>query len=142
MFGKSKKRSAYSTTVISEGTEIIGDLKFLGHLEIEGTVRGNISTGDKDDGFVRILGKGRVEGEINAPAVVINGTIVGDVYSSKHLELAENAEVNGDVHYAVIEMAKGSHVNGSLVYEDGASKKRLDSTKVASIADVKVEVNS
>lgn len=142
MFGKSKKSARYSTTVISEGTEITGDLKFLGHLEIEGTIKGNISTADKDEGFVRVLGKGRVEGEINAPSVVINGTIIGDVYSNYHLELAENAQVTGDVHYTVIEMAKGSHVNGSLVYVDKAVKNLQDSPKVAPIAAAKAEVNS
>jgi len=135
MFGRGKKERGYSTTIISAGTEIVGDLKFTGHLEIEGTVRGNIAiaNSDSDDGYVRVLGKGRVEGEINAPSVVINGTIEGDVYSSQHLELAENAEVTGDVHYSVIEMAKGSHVNGSLVFEGQNQKKPVEPAPVASI---------
>ena len=44
----------------------------------------------------------------------VNGTVVGDVYSTLHLELAPKGRVQGNVFYATVEMAAGSEVNGSL----------------------------
>ena len=124
MFGKHKKTPG-ATTLISKSTRIVGDLNFSGHLEIEGTIRGNIiATGAES--FVRVSEGGRVEGQINVAAIVINGTVIGDVYSAKYLVLTEQAQVKGDVHYAVIEMARGAHINGKLVFvEKPDSKPRL-----------------
>jgi cytoskeletal protein CcmA (bactofilin family) len=106
--------SSSNTTLISRDTEVVGDIKFSGNLDIEGVVRGNITALSGKDAVVRVVDKGRVEGEIRAPSVIINGVIVGDVYSAKHLELAAKAKVEGNVHYNQVEMAIGAEVNGSL----------------------------
>ncbi len=103
-----------STTLLSRDTVVVGDIHFSGNLEIEGLVQGNIIALPEQDAFVRIVQEGRVEGEIRAPSIVINGAIEGDVYSSKHLELASKARVHGDVYYTLVEMAAGSEVNGIL----------------------------
>ena len=105
-----------STTLVSQSTEIVGDIHFTGNLEIEGRVRGNIVAAEGVDARVRIMEKGAVEGEIVAPSIVINGRVSGNVHSSKHIELAEKAVVEGNVHYSLIEMVKGAQVNGNLVY--------------------------
>lgn len=114
------KKSAFgvsgSTTLISPDTVIIGELHFSGNLDIEGLVQGNIVAQPGVDALVRVVGKGRVEGEIHAPSVIINGTVQGDVHSSKHLELASKGRVQGDVFYTLLEMAAGSEVNGSLTH--------------------------
>jgi cytoskeletal protein CcmA (bactofilin family) len=106
--------SSSNTTLISRDTEVVGDIKFSGNLDIEGVVRGNITALSGKDAVVRIVDKGHVEGEVRAPSVIINGVIVGDVYSAKHLELAAKAKVQGNVHYNQVEMAIGAEVNGSL----------------------------
>lgn len=133
MFGKKDKTmggfASGSTTLLSKSTEVIGDMHFTGNLEVEGIVRGNVIA--NGDARVRIMEKGLVEGEISAPNVVINGRVVGDVYSSKHVELAANAVVEGNVHYQLIEMVKGAQVNGSLVYSaDKGSVDKSESLKV------------
>jgi cytoskeletal protein CcmA (bactofilin family) len=106
--------SSSNTTLISRDTEVVGDIKFSGNLDIEGVVRGNITALSGKDAVVRIVDKGHVEGEVRAPSVIINGVIVGDVYSAKHLELAAKAKVQGNVHYNQVEMVIGAEVNGSL----------------------------
>lgn len=133
MFGKKDKTmggfASGSTTLLSKSTEVIGDMHFTGNLEVEGIVRGNVIA--NGDARVRVMEKGLVEGEISAPNVVINGRVVGDVYSSKHVELAANAVVEGNVHYQLIEMVKGAQVNGSLVYStDKGSEDKPESLKV------------
>lgn len=103
-------------TLISKGTRIVGDVHFSGDLQVEGQVTGNILVESGSDAKLVVADKGYVEGEIRVPQVVVNGKVVGDVYSSKHLELASKAVVEGNVHYQLIEMVKGSQVNGALVY--------------------------
>ena len=120
MWGK-KKEMAFSNnhTLISRGTEIVGDLLFTGELQIEGKVRGNIIAEPGSDAKVVIAHKGQVEGEIRVPAIVVDGSVIGDIHSGKHVELAAKAVVQGNVHYHMIEMVKGSQVNGSLFYSGG-----------------------
>jgi len=103
-------------TLISKGTRIVGDIHFSGDLQIEGTVQGNVLVESGADAKLVVANKGVVEGEIRVPRVVINGKVIGNVHSGKHVELASKAVVEGNVHYQLIEMVKGSQVNGSLVY--------------------------
>jgi len=101
-------------TVISGKTKISGDVHFCGGLHIDGYVRGNIIADDESNGVVRISDRGHVEGEIRAPNVIVNGRVQGNVYSTKHLELAKKASVQGDVYYTVMEMVMGAEINGQL----------------------------
>ncbi|MFT7388230.1 MAG: cytoskeletal protein CcmA (bactofilin family) [Candidatus Endobugula sp.] len=119
MFGKKDKKTTFAaggTTLISKNTEIVGDIHFSGTLMIEGHIKGNVYAIDADNAQARVLESGKVEGEIRVPSLVINGSVTGNVYSSKHIELAAKTVINGNVHYALIEIVKGAQVNGSLVY--------------------------
>lgn len=118
--GKDAKTTKSSTTtLIARDTEMFGDVKFSGNLEIEGAVIGSIIANPGSDASVRILEKGRVEGDIRVPKVAINGEVKGNVHSTS-LDLASNARIDGDVHYNTVEMMKGSQVNGSLVFSENA----------------------
>jgi len=99
-------------TLFDSEVEIDGNVKFSGTLDIEGTVNGDVLASSDSDALIRVRENGCVNGDIRAPKIVINGRINGDVYSLEHLELASEAEVNGNVHYQQIEMVKGAHVNG------------------------------
>ena len=111
-----------STTLISKDTEIEGNISFSGDLEIQGLVRGSISATPDSNATVRVVEGGCVEGEIHAPKVIVNGKVVGDIHCAEHVELAAKATVEGDVYYKLIEMVKGSQINGKLLYA-GAEQK-------------------
>ena len=126
MLGNKEKggfSSSNNTTLISSDAEVIGDIKFSGNLDIEGIVKGNIIAQSGKEAVVRVVDKGRVEGEIRAPSVIVNGAVVGDVHSSKHLELASKARVQGNVHYTLVEMAIGAEVNGGFKHNSEQSSK-------------------
>jgi len=117
MFGKSENHlHVGATTLISKSTEITGDLNFSGNLEIEGVFRGNILAKDGSNASLRILHEGSVIGKIQVPVVIINGHVDGDVYSSKHLELAARATVKGNLNYHFLEVVKGAQVNGKMTH--------------------------
>ncbi len=118
-------------TLISRATKVIGDLHFTGELQLEGKVTGNIIAEDEKDAKVVIADTGVVEGEIRAPVVIVNGKVQGNIYSSKHLELAAKGNVTGTVHYHSIEMVKGAQVNGSMI------NKQQESASVLEIAVAK-----
>jgi cytoskeletal protein CcmA (bactofilin family) len=115
MWGSKKTASlSGSTTLISHETVIIGEVHFSGNLDVEGLVQGNIIAQSGKDALLRVVGKGRVEGDIRVPYAIINGAVQGNVYCTKVLELASKSRVHGNVYYTQVEMAAGSEVNGSL----------------------------
>lgn len=114
------KAEPHITTLISKVTEVTGDLHFSGALEVEGRIFGNIYADEDSAAEVRIRESGLVKGSIQAPRVIINGMVEGDVHSGQHLELAAKARVHGNVHYHMLEMVMGAEVNGSLCHRGSA----------------------
>lgn len=114
--------SGATTTLIAKNTEVVGDIHFSGTLHIEGTLKGNIYVKDGADAHLDIAEGGQVEGQVNVSTVRINGRVIGDIHTTKHIELAAKAEVDGNVHYKLIEMVKGAQVNGNLVYSAEQNK--------------------
>ncbi|WP_396587775.1 polymer-forming cytoskeletal protein [Bermanella sp. R86510] len=130
MLSSKNKNPGHFDTLISNNSEIKGNLHFSGGLHIDGKVSGNILADADSNAVVRISESGIVEGEIKAPNIIINGRVIGNVYSSSHLELAKKAMVNGDVHYTMMEMVMGAQVNGSLIHQaeqkNGKGRKQKD----------------
>jgi cytoskeletal protein CcmA (bactofilin family) len=117
MLGSKKSRSVPGgTTLVSSDTVIVGDVRFCGNLDVEGVVQGNIVADPDKEALLRVVGKGRVEGEIRVPSVIINGEVKGNVYATLHLELAPKSRVEGNVFYHTVEMAAGAEVNGSMTH--------------------------
>ncbi len=114
---KIKKTPNHYDTLISSKTHIVGDLKFSGGLHIDGKVKGNIRAEDNGEAVIRVSDVGEVDGDVYAPHIIVNGTVHGDVHASKHIELASEASINGNVYYNLIEMAMGAEVNGKLVHQ-------------------------
>lgn len=129
MFGKNKSSNASYDTLISAKTEIIGDIKFSGGLHIEGVVKGNLIGDPAGNAIVRVSDKGRVEGNVSAPNIVINGEVQGDVHSLKHIELAKKAQIDGNLYYKMMEMVLGAQVNGQLHHKADKSEPAPKNTK-------------
>jgi cytoskeletal protein CcmA (bactofilin family) len=129
MFGRKKGfSSARIDTLVGQGTEINGDLVFSGGLHVDGKINGNVVAEDGSSAILILSEFGRIEGEVRAPNMVLNGEIVGDVYGSTRVELAPKSRIKGSVYYNLIEMAIGAEVNGGLVHQPQGSQapKRLE----------------
>lgn len=127
MFGGDKRKNGRGTaqveTLIGARMKIRGDLEFSGGLYIEGTVHGNIRAVSGEDATLTIADNGLVEGEIEAPVVVVCGQLRGNVYAGERIELGDSARVEGDIHYAVVEMAAGAMITGRLVHGQKAPRQ-------------------
>ena len=105
-------------TLIGPQVTIRGDVVFSGGLYIEGHIHGTVRVEDGARGVVTLAEQGSIEGEVHAPVVVLNGRLDGNVHASERAELAANARVRGDVHYAVVEMRAGAQLTGRLIHAD------------------------
>lgn len=116
MLGKSKKRKPNRVdSLIGQQSQILGDIRFGGGLHVDGTIKGNVAADSDERATLTVSDRGTIEGEVRVPYIILNGHVKGDVYASEHVELAASARVEGDVYYALIEMAMGAEVNGKLV---------------------------
>ncbi|MCU7939744.1 MAG: polymer-forming cytoskeletal protein [gamma proteobacterium symbiont of Bathyaustriella thionipta] len=116
MWGNKKGASKRIDSLVGHSTKITGNMDFSGGLLIDGKVIGNITAVDDDNATITISENGYVQGEIQIPNIVINGTVEGNVYASNNVELAKKARVYGNVYYNLFEMAMGAEVNGNLVH--------------------------
>ena len=92
---------ANTHTLIAKGTKIIGDLYFAGDLQIEGEIK--VTSMPKPVPKPAWLWRARPGGGRN-PALSSGDQRPGhgDVYSTKHLELAAKASVTGNVYYQLM----------------------------------------
>lgn len=126
---KDKAAARHYDTLISKKTEINGDVKFSGGLQVEGVIKGNLMADADSGAIVRISDTGRIEGQITAPNVVINGTVIGDIHATDYIELAKKARIEGNVHYHMMEMVMGAEVNGKLLHQTKDDLKQVNASK-------------
>jgi cytoskeletal protein CcmA (bactofilin family) len=107
-------------TLIGPQVVIRGDLQFSGGLYIEGRIIGKVIAEEGQRAILTLAEQGSIEGEVQAPVVVINGQLHGDVYATDRVELAAKARVRGNVHYQVVEMTAGAQLTGRLIHADAA----------------------
>lgn len=115
MFGKAKKTSGKIDTLIGQNTEIRGDVVFTGGLHVDGVIKGNVTAAQDGSSMLSLSERGRIEGEVRVPNLVLNGSVIGDVHAGTHIELAPKSRINGNLYYKMLEMAMGAEVNGKLV---------------------------
>ena len=126
LISKKKKAFANSHSLLCSSAKVVGDIHFSGDFYLEGTLKGNIYTEEGKPAKLIVTETGLVEGEIHASNALINGRVRGTIYSTKHLELAAKAVVEGSIHYQTIEMVKGAQLIGqmhSTVKEQAANRE-------------------
>lgn len=115
MFGNKKRKPAGASSIVGLQTQIDGDIQFEGRLHLNGVIRGNVTSERDDRAMLTLSESGSIHGDVKVPYIILDGPVTGSVYATEHIELAAKARVEGDVHYASIEMAMGAEVNGKLV---------------------------
>lgn len=97
------------TGVIEKGCEFEGKLCFEGTLRIGGSFRGEIYTND-----VLVIGEGaRVQAEIQAGTVIINGEVTGNVVAKHRVEIHRPAIFKGNIITPSLMVAEGVIFEGN-----------------------------
>lgn len=112
MFARDAKQAI--DTLIGKAARVEGDLDFSGGLHVDGRVTGNVRAKGASSSTLSVSEHGCVEGAVEVPTVLLNGTIKGDIHARERLVLGAQAKVQGNVHYGVIEMSLGAQIQGKL----------------------------
>ena len=127
-------------TLLGRTVNVHGDVEFSGGLHIDGTIHGCVRAVPGNEASIAVSEQAVIHGSLEAPQVVMNGAIMGDIIASHRVVLGPKARVQGDVYYGTIEMALGAQVNGKLVlrgaegqsqHNDGALGSSLGSSRGA-----------
>ena len=107
-----KINEAESTTainLISNGTEITGDINSSGDIRIDGSLVGNLKT----KGKVVIGPTGRAKGELYCKNVEVSGTIEGKLAVEQLLNLKSTSKINGEIITTRLSIEPGAKFTGT-----------------------------
>jgi cytoskeletal protein CcmA (bactofilin family) len=102
-------------TLIGKSVSVQGDVEFTGGLHVDGRITGSVRALQGAPAALSVSEHGVIDGSVQAPSVVLNGRVNGDIVGSERVILGAKARVHGNVQYSVIEMALGAEINGKLV---------------------------
>lgn len=128
-----KKKQPPIKSLIAQGSQITGNFKFSEGLRVDGSVIGNIRATEDESSLLVISEQATVAGEVHADHIIINGTVKGPIHASVMLELQPKARIEGDVHYAALEMHQGALVAGQLrpILPSGVAGEEKPTLKLA-----------
>ena len=123
MFGRKKNApiTGKIDTLISKAARVQGDIEFTGGLHLDGRVTGNVRSVGNEPATLWISEQGVVEGSVQVAAVVVNGTVIGDVYARERIAIGPQSRITGNVHYGTMEMTLGAQIEGKLIPMAGAA---------------------
>jgi cytoskeletal protein CcmA (bactofilin family) len=125
-----RKKQPAIRSLIGEGTQVQGELRFDAGLRIDGEVLGDVIATDPSSLLV-ISENARVQGKVMAGHVVINGQVQGPVVATSLLELQPKARIVGDVHYAALEMHQGATIDGVMKHQSAGEDDERPLLKLA-----------
>jgi cytoskeletal protein CcmA (bactofilin family) len=115
-------RLGVAPTVLSEGSQIIGDIIVPGGLVVSGLVRG-----DGQIGAALQIARGAIwEGRVMAQCAVIAGTLSGELLVVDKLELGASAVIRGRVTARTVAIARGAVLDGELNVTSGEPVVQFD----------------
>jgi cytoskeletal protein CcmA (bactofilin family) len=117
--------------LISQGTEITGDIKSQGDIRIDGTLNGNLAT----KGKVVIGPTGRVKGEVECKNSEVSGLIEGKISVVQLLNLKTSSKINGTIVTSKLSIEPGALFTGNCTMKDVIAT--LGGVKLDKLADTK-----
>lgn len=97
-------------TLISEGCKVAGVISGDGDFLVNGEVEGECNL----SGSLTIATNGFWKGSINASAVIVAGTVEGDIVANGRVEISDTARITGTVSGEAIAVAEGAVVQGKM----------------------------
>ena len=108
LFKEIEKDKDTIPSIISEGSEFIGNVKTSGEIQIDGVLNGNVKAKQIVVGV-----NGNVRGNLTADISRILGKVEGKI-RAEILEIVKTASVKGDIFKKTISIESGSKVIGNI----------------------------
>jgi len=109
-------------TVVGENVIVTGKLHTSSNIQINGTVKGEVSS----QGTVIIGENAKIEGPVVATDILVHGEIRGNISASNSLEMTQKAKVHGDIE------AKSLCIHAGALFV-GKSNMQTSETKTTKI---------
>jgi cytoskeletal protein CcmA (bactofilin family) len=107
--GKFNETDNATINLISNGTEITGDIKSNGDIRIDGFLTGNLTT----KGKVVIGPTGKVKGEVYCKNSEVSGNVEGRISVSQLLTLKTDSKISGDIITFKLSIEPGAKFTGN-----------------------------
>ncbi len=115
---REEKQTGEINALLGRGASFEGKLTFEGTVRIDGVFKGEIHTED-----VLVIGDGaKIEAEIHAGSVMVNGEVHGDITAKKSVDLHRPAKVYGNITTPALEIEKGVLFEGSCTMNPSGQK--------------------
>jgi cytoskeletal protein CcmA (bactofilin family) len=96
--------------LLSEGTELTGEIRFKKNVRINGEYNGTIKV---DPGYFLVVGeKACVKGSVEGDIILVKGYVDGKISATKRCTLNPTAVVLGDIKAGAIEILPGAKLQG------------------------------
>ncbi|MEL7311189.1 MAG: polymer-forming cytoskeletal protein [Pseudomonadota bacterium] len=108
-------------SIIGETLHFKGELSAGEDLIIEGTVEGTIDQGACS---LTLKPKGRINANVNATKIFIEGTVEGDLHATVSVTVRESGKVTGNIVAPVVAITEGATFNGAIEMRDPKEPKK------------------
>lgn len=103
-----------ATTMIAGGCELKGNIIATGNVHVHGSVIGNITV---VDGTIRLMRSGKIQGDLQAAAIVLDGAVTGRCMAES-IEILEHGKLNGVVRASCFSIKHGGIFIGQSEYSE------------------------
>ena len=111
--------------LISNGTDITGDVRSNGDIRIDGSLTGNLST----KGKVVIGPTGKVKGEVVCKNSEVSGLIEGKISVGQLLNLKASSKILGDIATSKLAIEPGASFTGTCNMSESADNGGSNNSK-------------
>jgi cytoskeletal protein CcmA (bactofilin family) len=101
---------------------IKGELTGSEELVVDGEVEGTIDLGESR---LTIASQGRVQAEVRAKEIIIEGQLRGSAHASDRLHIAKSGNVSGDLVAARVSIEDGAYFKGSIDIQKAGEQKAV-----------------
>ncbi|HEX4405192.1 MAG TPA: polymer-forming cytoskeletal protein [Polyangia bacterium] len=123
------------TTLLGRGSEFEGKLSFEGTVRVDGKLSGEIFTDD-----TLIIGEGaEVNAEISVGAIIIEGTVHGNIHAKRSVEIHTPARVRGNISTPSLSIDRGVIFDGQCQMEPNGAGTAKGRASVAAASEVSVD---
>ena len=110
--------SGEAAAVIGKSVQIRGEVKGNEDLLVEGLVEGTIAL---TESRLTIGTHARVQANLSARDVVVQGTVKGDIEAAGRVELRSGCAMTGDIHAGRLSIEENAVFSGNVELTSGAS---------------------
>lgn len=101
---------AAKATLIAAGTEVHGEVSGGTDLMVEGHLEGRVEL----DATLVVGREGRVQGQIQARVVRVDGKVHGNIRAQERVEVTPSGSLEGDIAAARVVIAEGAFFKGNV----------------------------